>query len=210
MNTQLQQARSALAKGDQTTAQALAGAVLKEDPQNGEAWFLLGEATEGDRKLLFMKKAQKLDPLNQEYTARIAELTAPPPPPPPPAPEPEPADSWDDFDMAALADTEDDGEPIDTSAIMVDDAPPAKKPAPAPEPEPTPAPTPVAEPKPAAVAATTTAATTKTSPTPSQKKEKPAPADKKGMDWDFIGMVGFGALAVLLLVIAFWLLFFAG
>jgi hypothetical protein len=191
----------------------LAGAVLKEDPQNGEAWFLLGEATEGDRKLLFMKKAQKLDPLNQEYTARIAELTAPPPPPPPaPEPEPELVDSWDDFDMAALADAEDDGEPIDTSAIMVDDAPPAKKkvePAPTPEPEPTPAPQPAPEPKPVAAATTTTAAKTSTTPPPSQKKEKPAPAEKKGMDWDFIGMVGFGALAVLLLVIAFWLLFFA-
>lgn len=204
MSTQLQQAREALAGNNPQLAQALVAAVLQDDPQNGEAWFLLSEATEGERKLIFLKKANKLDPDNSEIQARLDELTgvtrqvepAPEPEPEPVWDEPE-DDAWDDFDMSALAEAEDDGEPIDTSAILVDEPTPAPKPqvvAPVAEPEPEPT-------------VETAVAQTKAMATPTKAKDTAVDKEetKAGLDVNFIGMFGFGLLAVLFLLMAIWL-----
>lgn len=225
MNTQLQQAREFLAKGDMALVQALAGAVLKEEPQNGEAWFLLSEASEGERKAIFLKKAGKLAPDNEEIQARLATLAGGPPSPPPmpePEPEPEPElmlveeeasdDDWADFDMAALADAEDEGEPIDTSAIMVDESPAPR----------TTTPTAVVEkdpdPEPAPEKATATAvvddivsearsgAMVSSAPTPPTSKAKAKTKEgQAGLNWNYIGMIGFAVLAIVLLLLAIWL-----
>lgn len=201
MSTQLQQARESLAKGDQALAQALAAAVLQEEPQNGEAWFLLSEATDGERKAIFLKKASKLAPDNKEIQARLHELTAPSSPPVVTS-EPEPqtiateAESWDDFDMLALADEDDDGEPIDTSAIMVDE-PPAPRPA---VQEKVKKPTAVDEAVAEARAFNVSPqAPASTPPKPTEEESQPGP------DWNYIGMIGFAVLAIVLLLLAVWL-----
>lgn len=70
----LQDARNALNLGDNTTAQAIIADVLKVDQNNAEAWFLLSEAVEGDRKLIFLNKALKLNPNIEEEMQQQAEL----------------------------------------------------------------------------------------------------------------------------------------
>lgn len=70
----LQDARDALDVGDNTTAQAIIADVLKVDQNNAEAWFLLSEAVEGDRKLIFLNKALKLNPKIEEEMQRQDEL----------------------------------------------------------------------------------------------------------------------------------------
>ncbi len=201
MSTQLQQARESLAKGDQALAQALAAAVLQEEPQNGEAWFLLSEATEGERKAIFLKKAGKLAPDNEEIQARLYELTAPPSTPvvtsePEPLPAAVEADPWDDFDMSALADDDSDGEPIDTSAIMVDD-PPAPRPA---VQERVTKPTAVDE-----IVAKARAVTVPPYVPPASPAPKPTEESQSGLDWNYIGMIGSAVLAIVLLLLAVWL-----
>lgn len=58
----LDDAREALLGGDLANAQAIAADLLKTDPDNAGAWYVLGEAVEGDRKEIFQKKALTLNP----------------------------------------------------------------------------------------------------------------------------------------------------
>lgn len=77
----LQEAYEAIRAGDLVTAQAIAADVLKTNQQNAEAWFVLGEATTGERKIVFIKKAVKLDPTLQAAQDRLDELENPQPAP---------------------------------------------------------------------------------------------------------------------------------
>lgn len=86
----LQDAREAINQGDKTTAQAIIADVLKGDQENAEAWFLLSEAVDGDRKLIFLNKAIKLDPTLEEAIQRKAELEGTAVVEPEPEPEPIP------------------------------------------------------------------------------------------------------------------------
>jgi len=58
----LEDAREALLGGDLANAQAIAADLLKTDPDNAGAWYVLSEAVEGDRKEIFQKKALALNP----------------------------------------------------------------------------------------------------------------------------------------------------
>lgn len=78
MNVQLQQAQQALAAGNKRKAQALIADVLKAEPANGEAWYLLGEATDDNRKEVYLKRAVQLLPNHAQANQRLKELTAPP------------------------------------------------------------------------------------------------------------------------------------
>jgi hypothetical protein len=87
----LQEAYEAIEQGDLVTAQAIAAELLKTDQQNAELWFILSEATAGDRRLIFLNKAIKLDPNLIVAQERLAELQRPP--------EPEPALPAVDFEQ---------------------------------------------------------------------------------------------------------------
>jgi hypothetical protein len=78
----LQEAYEAIEQGDLVTAQAIAAELLKTDQQNAEVWFILSEATEGDRRIIFLNKAIKLDPNLTVAQERLAELQRPPEPEP--------------------------------------------------------------------------------------------------------------------------------
>lgn len=145
----LQDAREAINQGDTTTAQAIIADVLKGDQGNAEAWFLLSEAVDGDRKLIFLNKAIKLDPTLDEAIQRKAELEGTAVVEPEPEPEPEPLpeielDSSDDFGLdtitpadfesfGQIADEEDleDEEPEPLKMDMTDVAPTTKNTPPA-------------------------------------------------------------------------------
>lgn len=94
----LQEAYEALDNGDTRTAQAIAADLLKSDQGNAEAWFILSEAVTGDRKLVFLKKAVKLDPTLDAVQARLAEAEGRPWP----EPEPEPITEFPDTDFDAF------------------------------------------------------------------------------------------------------------
>ncbi|MDA0246476.1 MAG: hypothetical protein OT477_23970 [Chloroflexi bacterium] len=83
----LQEAYEAIESGDLVTAQAIAAELLKTNQQDAEAWFILSEATAGDRKLIFLQKAIKLNPNLSIARERLAELERPAVPEPvlPPA-----------------------------------------------------------------------------------------------------------------------------
>ncbi|MCB0036275.1 MAG: hypothetical protein KDE51_19725 [Anaerolineales bacterium] len=103
----LQDAREAINQGDTTTAQAIIADVLKGDQGNAEAWFLLSEAVDGDRKLIFLNKAIKLDPTLDEAIQRKAELEGTAVVEPEPEPELEPIpeielESSDDFGLDTI------------------------------------------------------------------------------------------------------------
>lgn len=85
----LQEAREAIQSGNLTAAQAIIADVLKSDQNNAEAWFLLSEATEGDRKFIFLNKALNLDPNLEEAIERKAQLEGTAEPEPEPESEPE-------------------------------------------------------------------------------------------------------------------------
>ena len=108
----LQEAREAIGSGNQTAAQAIIAELLKSDQNNAEAWFLLSEATEGDRKLIFLNKALNLDPNLREAIQRKAELEGTAEPEPEPEPEKEEEEEEDSsFATIPPADFEVFGEP---------------------------------------------------------------------------------------------------
>lgn len=112
----LQEAREAIQSGNLPAAQAIIADVLKSDQNNAEAWFLLSEATAGDRKLIFLNKAINLDPNLQEAVQRKAELegTAEPEPEPELMPEPEEEENdGSSFSTIPPADFEAFGDPED-------------------------------------------------------------------------------------------------
>lgn len=70
----LQTAWEAIEKGDHVEAQSLVAQMLRDDPQNAEAWMVLGEAVSGDRQVLFLRKALQLNPDLERAKNKLAEL----------------------------------------------------------------------------------------------------------------------------------------
>lgn len=73
MDEKLQQAIVAARTGDGQTAQALLAQALENDPNNAEAWFLLGNLVESDaRQAAYLQKAVALNPDHPQARARLA------------------------------------------------------------------------------------------------------------------------------------------
>ena len=70
----LQTAWEAIEKGDSVEAQSIVAQILRDDPNNAEAWMILSEAVSGDRKELFLRKALQLDPDLEVARQRLAQL----------------------------------------------------------------------------------------------------------------------------------------
>ncbi|MEM8857688.1 MAG: hypothetical protein AAGD96_05175 [Chloroflexota bacterium] len=70
----LQTAWEAIEKGDSVEAQSIVAQILRDDPNNAEAWMVLGEAVSGDRKELFFRKALQLDPDLEIAKQRLEQL----------------------------------------------------------------------------------------------------------------------------------------
>ncbi len=83
MDLKLQQAIVATRAGRVDVAQQLLANLISEEPENANAWFLLGHIVEPkDRQIRYLQKAVTLDPENDIARTRIKRLTAPPVPPP--------------------------------------------------------------------------------------------------------------------------------
>ena len=177
----LQEAYEAIEQGDLVTAQALAAEMLKANQQDAEAWFILSEATAGDRKLVFLNKAIKLNPNLKVAQERLAELQRPP--------EPEPILPSADFDRF--------GEPEPEPEVQVskDWQAALRKPLPEPVAEPKPAPAPEPTPTPTAVSQPTTA-----EPAPS-KPAKAEPAQPSQL-FNTLG-IGVSLLLAIILLLQF-------
>ena len=70
----LQTAWEAIEKGDNVEAQSIVAQILRDDPNNAEAWMILSEAVSGDRKELFLRKALQLNPELEIAQERLAQL----------------------------------------------------------------------------------------------------------------------------------------
>ncbi len=92
MNTKLQQAIAATRDGDKQQAQRLLAELLKENPQDAQAWFLLSHLVESESKqVAYLSKVLTLQPTHEKAKQRLAQLTSAVPVPPavtlPPAAE---------------------------------------------------------------------------------------------------------------------------
>lgn len=75
MNPKLQQAMVAARSGQEKTAQFLLTQVLKDDPDEVQAWFLLSHLVDSDqRQRAYLQKTVSLDPSHEIAMQRLEEL----------------------------------------------------------------------------------------------------------------------------------------
>ena len=68
-STQLSQAKAALRRGDRTLARRITQAIIAKDPQNAEAWLILGGLSTSKASLSHMEKALQLAPDDPQVKA---------------------------------------------------------------------------------------------------------------------------------------------
>jgi len=84
---ELVQAYQLIKQGQRQQAGQIIKAVLKTDPQNTDAWWLMAHAvTKPELVRRALETVLKYDPNHQKARAMLAKLDAAPPPPPPPPP----------------------------------------------------------------------------------------------------------------------------
>jgi hypothetical protein len=77
MNEKVQQAIVATRAGQKRAAQRLLTEVLKEDPENAQAWFLLSHLVDAkEKQVAYLGKTLALDPQHQKAKQRLARLKA--------------------------------------------------------------------------------------------------------------------------------------
>jgi hypothetical protein len=75
MNPKMQQAIVAARTGQNKEAQILLTQVLKEDPEEVQAWFLLSHLVESEQKqLTYLKRVLALDPHHEKAAQQLAQL----------------------------------------------------------------------------------------------------------------------------------------
>lgn len=75
MNPKLQQAIAAVRSGQKKEAQFLLTQVLKEDPDESQAWFLLSQIVDSEQKrLVYLRKTVDLNPDHELAAQRLAQL----------------------------------------------------------------------------------------------------------------------------------------
>lgn len=77
MDQRLQQAIASARSGKEKEAQFLLTQLLKDNPEEVHAWFLLSHLVDSEQKqLAYLKKAVAIDPNHEKAAARLAELEA--------------------------------------------------------------------------------------------------------------------------------------
>lgn len=106
MNEQLQQARQAMESGNRAQAQIVLAKLLKPEPNNGEAWFLLSEMGVSDeQRLAFLRRVLALNPNHARAQQKLADLESPPQPEPIVEPEIVPAGTTLPIPAEAITET---------------------------------------------------------------------------------------------------------
>jgi hypothetical protein len=79
MNPQLERALVAADEGRKDEAQVLLARVIKEEPKNSQAWFLLSKLVNSDRqRITFLRKVLAIEPGHEEARRWLAELAPEP------------------------------------------------------------------------------------------------------------------------------------
>ncbi len=77
MDQRLQQAIASARSGKEKEAQFLLTQLLKDNPEEVHAWFLLSHLVDSEQKqLAYLKKAVAIDPNHEKAAARLSELEA--------------------------------------------------------------------------------------------------------------------------------------
>lgn len=78
MNEQLQQARQAMESGNRAQSQIILAKLLKTEPNNGDAWFLLSEmAVSDEQRTAFLRRVLALNPNHAGAQQKLAEIESP-------------------------------------------------------------------------------------------------------------------------------------
>ncbi len=85
--SQTQQAIDAYRSGDKVTARRILSQVVRQEPGNARAWYLLSQVVDqSDQAVFCLKKVLEIDPSNGQALERLERLQPPPARPVPPAP----------------------------------------------------------------------------------------------------------------------------
>ena len=102
MNSKLKQAINATRSGQSKDAQILLTQVLKDDPDNAQAWYLLSLLVDSPtKKQAYLQKATALDPAHERAQQQLDQLTTSPI-----ETSPEPIISTPDTDLAEQAESD--------------------------------------------------------------------------------------------------------
>lgn len=72
---ELQKAKLAYQQGDRTTARSILAAVVKNDPSNSQAWFMLSFMVDKTEQVVHcLNQAIKFDPMNSQIRERLAQF----------------------------------------------------------------------------------------------------------------------------------------
>lgn len=78
MNEQLQQARQAMESGNRAQSQIILAKLLKTEPNNSDAWFLLSEmAVSDEQRTAFLRRVLALNPNHAQAKQKLAEIESP-------------------------------------------------------------------------------------------------------------------------------------
>jgi thioredoxin-like negative regulator of GroEL len=74
-SNRLRQAVESIKAGDKAEAQEVLIPILKGNPHNANAWFLLSYTVEGEKRIECLEEALDADPEHEKARKRLAELT---------------------------------------------------------------------------------------------------------------------------------------
>jgi thioredoxin-like negative regulator of GroEL len=74
---ELQKAKVAYQNGDRTTARSILAAVVKEEPSNSQAWYMLSFMVDKVEQVIHcLNQAIKFDPMNSQISERLRQFQA--------------------------------------------------------------------------------------------------------------------------------------
>lgn len=74
---ELQKAKVAYQKGDRATARSILAAVVKEEPSNSQAWYMLSFMVDKVEQVIHcLNQAIKFDPMNSQFRERLTQFQA--------------------------------------------------------------------------------------------------------------------------------------
>lgn len=74
---ELQKAKVAYQKGDRTTARSILADVVKEEPSNSQAWYMLSFMVDKVEQVIHcLNQAIKFDPMNSQFRERLTQFQA--------------------------------------------------------------------------------------------------------------------------------------
>ena len=74
---ELQKAKAAYQKGDRATARSILAAIVKEEPSNSQAWYMLSFTVDKVEQVIHcLNQAIKFDPMNSQISERLNQFQA--------------------------------------------------------------------------------------------------------------------------------------